>query len=369
MKIYKKKAGVTLSSLPAFAEASAEELRVLLLFWEKETLSAEEIASLLSLPVGEAKDALAFWRGGGALTGATAKEKAAPEEKKATDAKRALLAQVEALKNRPVPSADVLPVYPEGELAKAIEEGDLSSFIAECQAIHRKQYSPGDINTVVALHKELHLPTDYICLLIAYCKSAVHCDTQEAEGANGEEKKSKKREKQKLPMRYVETTAFDLFDRGITTTDALTAYIERRTRYGEAEKFIRETFGLKDRRLAAFEEEIIERWFGAYGYNRAVILAAYEAAAASTSNITLKYTDGIVTRWNKAGCKNIADVHALIEKEKTERSAAKTAAAGGKKGLSAAAIKEKEDMRSLEVDDFFAKALTRSYDSVKPDSE
>ncbi len=364
MKEYKKKAGVTLSSLPAFAEASAEELRVILLFWEKETLSAEEVSSLLSLSLGEAKDALSFWRGSGALTAVTAKEKAKEnkkEENKDT-AKETLLAQVEALKSRPVPTTDTLPVYPEGMLAQFIEEEDLASFVSECQSIHRKQYSPSEIGTVVALHKELHLPTDYICLLIAYCKKAIHYDL----GGKGEEKKAKK-ERQSLPMRYVETTAFDLFDRGITTTEALTAYIEKRTRYGAEEKFLRETFSLGDRRLAAFEEEAFSRWFETYGYNRAVILAAYDEAAASsqTNAVKINYVDGILSRWNKEGCKTIADVQVLREKEKAARAAAKTGAQKGGRGLSAAAIKEKEDMRSLAVDDFFAKALARSYDNEK----
>ena len=61
--------------------------------------------------------------------------------------------------------------------------------------------------------------------------------------------------------------------------------------------------------------------------------------------------------------KSLADVDALAEKERASRPTPKS---GGKRGLSAAAEKEKDDMRSLEVEDFFAKAIERSYSAEDP---
>ena len=85
----------------AFFNASAEELRVLALILSRdEPISAEDIETGARLDgLGDAKDALAFWRGAGLIKTAVAK-------KEATDA-----AETVKSKKKPVRSADELPEY------------------------------------------------------------------------------------------------------------------------------------------------------------------------------------------------------------------------------------------------------------------
>lgn len=360
MKEYKLKTGVSLSSLAAFSEASEGELRVLcLLASAPHPLSAEELAALLGSDIGAVKDALSFWRGGGAVTGTTRKEEALrdtpsePPKKKATaeaekngavSSGEKLKETVEKTKHRPVKQEDRLPDYSPAEAAQILEEDNLATFVSACEGVYGKSFSPRDTATVLGLYRELALPTDYILLLLAYC--------QGDEGGRG-----------KKPMRYVEKVAFTLFDEGIRTAEALTAYIDEKTRFRTDERELRRILGMSDRPLTAKEETLFPRWLSEYGFSLSVVKRAYDLCAGARNKYDVSYMEGILSRWNKAGCKSLADVDALAEREKASRPAPK---GGGKRGLSAAAEKEKDDMRSLEVEDFFAKAIERSYSTEDP---
>lgn len=351
MKEYRFKKGVSLSALPAFSEAQAEELRVLCLLCHSDTpLTAEELSALLGADIGDVKDALSFWRGGGAITAAVRKTAEAAREQKAPaqeepPAERDTRSQklkeaVSTHSHRPVKHADSLPDYSAAEAASIVQKEDLASFIAECQSVYGKEFGPRDTSVVLGLYHELSLPADYILLLIAYCQGM-------DETVRGTK-----------PMRYVEKVAFSLFDEGVRTTEALTAYIDQKSRFGAEEKELRRTLGLGDRPLTAKEETLFPRWLGEYAFPLSVIKRAYDLCADHKNKYNADYMEGILSAWNKAGCKTAADVEAYLTRE---REKAPPAAKGGKKGLSAAAIKEKDEMRSFDVDNFFANALTRSY--------
>lgn len=304
----------------AFFHASEEELRVLaLIAMSTEPLSAEELVILARLEsLGDAKDALAFWRGAGLIK---------------TETKRRETETVSAEntpKKAPVRSADELPSYTGKELSALIENGNLASFIEACQEIYGKVLSPTDINILVGIREELHYDCETICLILSYY------------GA-----------KAQRPMKYIEKVSFSLFDRGILSFEEVEAYIEKKRRAETREGELRRLLGIGERALTSKEEEAFIRWCEEYNYDAAVITLAYEQAVAATGKASVAYMDKIVTRWNTAGCKTAADVNALIEKEKTEKAA-------GKKPKSAGAA-EKEEMRSFDPDDFFSHALDRSY--------
>ncbi len=324
MKRYVRSAKAICKS-EAFFSASAEELRVLcLLEVAEKPLSAEDLFALGKLDsLGDAKDAIAFWRGAGLVKTAIGKpKKEASEEEEAPSHATS--------SKKPVRSADELPVYSGAELSGLIEKGNLASFIEACQETYGKVLSSTSINILVGLREELHFDCEYIYLLVSYY---------------GKEMKK--------PMRYVERVAFSLFDRGILTFEQLEAYVEKDRLMHTREGALRKLFGMGDRALTAKEEEAFKRWCTEYGYDDALIGLAYDMTVGATGKASVAYTDKIITRWNTAGCKTAADAAALIEKEKAEKMAVKKP----KKTADA----EKDAMRSFEVDDFFAHALDRSY--------
>ncbi len=330
--------GSPLTSVEAFRGASEAELRVLcLLLAAKTPMSAEELhegASLASL--GDAKDAIAFWRGAGLIKAESAGKKAhTADTPAAAEGER----EQGKKKKSPVRSADALPEYSGKELSELIEKNALPPFIEACQEIYGKVLSTTDINILVGLREELHLDGDYICLLLAHYG-----------------------ERAKKPMRYVEKVAFSLYDRGILTYAQLEQHVEKKQRMRTREGALRRLFGMGERALTSREEEAFVRWCEEYGYGDEMIGLAYDLTVGATGKASVAYADKIISRWNTAGCKTPADAHALLERERAEKATTKKKPQSAKEA-------EKDSMRSFEVDDFFARALDRSYGRKKKDDK
>ena len=305
-----------ISRLGAFFSASADELRVLFVIREKGSVSAEELRTLLSLSDADVRDALAFWRGAGAISVGEAEDKAPP---------------------KPLLSADALSPYSPAEASRLIEKENLASFVEACQATHGKVLSPTDIDVILGLHDQLGFSCEYICLLIAFLERY-----------------------EKKPMRYVEKVAFSLYDKGVLSIEELNAYIEKKTRSEMREGNLRKLFGIGARALTTKEDECFLRWTEEYGYDDSVIGLAYDITVGSTNEATVAYADKILRRWYESCCKSLPAVEEFIEKEKASRGSAN--ASQKKKKPSE---KEKDDMRSFDVDDMFAHALARSYGDKK----
>ena len=315
MKAYKLTALDPLT-LGAFRTASADELRVLYAVKARGSVTVDELKNLLSQGEGDLRDAIAFWRGAGVLS-----ECAEGENRKKT-----------------VESADELAPYSPSEAAEMIERENLASFIEVCQETYGKVLSPVDIEILLGLHDQYSLPEEYICLLLAFLTRY-----------------------ERKPMRDVEKVAFSLYDRGIVTVEALTEYIEKKSRDESREGRLRKLFGIGTRALTKKEDECFLRWCEEYGYDDAVIGLAYDITVGATGKATVAYADKIIRRWFEAGCKSLPAVEEFIEKEKASRPKKET----GKR--TSAAEKEKKGLSSLDVDDMFAHALARSYGTDKKD--
>ena len=320
MKRYCLNTEIELASLPAFRAAEALELRLLCLMLASPdaTFSQEELAARLSVSAEETMCALAFWHGAGVIAPSTA-DKPAASEPSATPTPQ----------KKPLRSEDRLPTYSAATRAEIISEKSLASFIEVCQETYGKVFSDMDVNIVIGLHEHLALETDTICLLIAFCTEHGH-----------------------KPMRYIEKVAFSLYEQGITTTEALTAYIEKKHRTESREGHLRRLFGIGDRALSSKEEAAFMRWCEEYGYDDAVIGIAFDMTVNKTGKASIPYADKLISGWNTAGCKTAADVEAHLEQESKSRPQAATG-----KSKSAG----KKVAQSFDIDDFFAAALERSY--------
>lgn len=330
MKRYKIADGAVLHTLSAFSGASAAELRVLFILKEMgEAMDGKSVAALAALSEEDAQDALSFWRGAGALVAEDAAQTAQEKIRKAA--------------KKPTASADKLSPYSPEEASVLIEKENLASFIELCQQTYGKVLCPSDIEMLLGLHDQLQLDCEYICLLVAFCVE------------NG-----------RKPMRYIEKVAFSLYDRGILTVDALNDYIEKKHRQDSREGKLRRMFGIGDRALSKKEDECFLRWCEEYGYDDSVIELAFDVTVNAVGRASVPYADKILRRWHEAGGKNIFEIQELMEKDKENR----TVEGAGKKKPKAVDA-EKADMRSFDVDTFFAHALNRSYgaDDKKDDKK
>ena len=144
----------------------------------------------------------------------------------------------------------------------------------------------------------------------------------------------------KKSLRYIEKTAFSLYDGGIVTPDALADYIEKVNLQRSAEGKIRSLFGMKDRELTTKEKKFIEKWIVTFGYDIEIIKKAYEKTVDAIHEPSPAYANSILERWNKEGLKTLSDIEAA-EAEKLPGEG------------------------SFDTDDFFEAALKRSMANMK----
>ncbi len=329
-KSYQIKKGVLASQSSVFSEASAEELRLLLVLHENEDgLPLSALADAASLSVKETEAALSFWRGAGIVKAKKAEKAEKTEKAEAPDGDKA-----PKEKKKPVEQNEGLPSYSIAHIADATKEEGLASFFSACEQIHGKELNETEISILLWMHEELALDCEYILILLAFCEG------------NG-----------RKPLRYTQKVAHSLFDKDIVTVKDLTAYIERKNKALSREGGLRRMFGIGERKLTAKEEECFLRWCTEYNYGDDIIGLAFDITVDATGKAAVAYADKIIQSWNAAGVKTVADAERLVEENRQARNPASKKG----KGLSQEAKAESREMQSFDVDDFFTHALERSY--------
>lgn len=309
-----------LTASPSLAEASRTELRVLVAMLELSSGTPEEIAKAALCTEHDALAALQFWRGAGAICIEEADAAPTPKNEK-----------------KPMRHEAKLAAMGSEHTAAVIEENELSSFLDACQQTAGQVFTPNDIEITIGLFEQLGLSPEYILTLVAYCY--------------GMDKRS---------MAYVEKVAFSfVLDKDIKTPEALNAHIEALDRMHSAEGKLRSLFGIGERALTKKEKDAFFKWLNEFGYKQDMIEAAYDQTVNSTGRASVPYADKILSHWHAAGCKTVKDA---------EECNAREAAALPKKSKKKEPTdleKEREENRSFEVDDFFKRALERSYGKKK----
>ena len=79
-------------------------------------------------------------------------------------------------------------------------------------------------------------------------------------------------------------------------------------------------FGLTGRNPGETEREMIERWFGEYGFTKEVVLEACNRTMEATHNPSFRYADKILSDWRKAGVHSLNDISVLDEQYKGQKS-------------------------------------------------
>ena len=297
----------------ALREASADDLRVLLVFLER---GAERIARDAGVSQARADAALDYWREAGILTEGIGTEP--------TEAKKTLR-----------PADELAPATGE-ETAEIIRRRDLSGVIDEAQRLLGKTFNTTEIGIVAGLAEQLELEPAYILTLISWCHN-----------------------RGKDSLRYVERTAFSLVSEGVETLAQLEAYIARREASESGIGQIRKMFGIGERALTKTEEKRFTQWLTDDKFPVEVIGIAYDITVEATGKVSLAYIDKILSKWKEAGCAgSVEEVERFIEREKAERGQA--AAQNNGRGP-----KHDPIPSTYDSGDFFARAVERSYQKKK----
>ena len=321
------------TELPSFAEASAEDLRVLLALLkcgcdaDRATLCA-----VAACDEDELSLSLQFWRGAGLLSLTRSKKAEKTEEAPKKE---------EAKPKRALRSEDKLYEANSAELADKINKGNLQALIDACQQTVGKILNTSEINIIVGMHDQLSLEGEYILMLVSYCYGNNKCS-----------------------MKYVEKVAFSLCDKGILTAKALEVYLEERKKFASFEWQIKKMFGIGDRDFTKKQEEYVLKWELEYKYGIEIVGLAYDITVDNINKVDFRYIDKILSGWHEKGLNTEREVQEHEEKEKASRKeenekrnadTAQKSREGGKQSKSSVGY------NSFDVDDFFSKAVERSY--------
>ena len=324
------------TELPSFSEASAEDLRVLLALLKCGCdCDRETLCDAACCDGDELSLALQFWRGAGLLS--LARSKKADKTPQAEEKPK----KEEEKPKRALRSEDKLYEANSAELADKIDKGKLQALIDACQQTVGKILNTTEINIIVGMHDQLSLEGEYILMLISYCY-----------------------ENNKSSMKYVEKVAFSLCDKGILTAKALEAYLEERKKFASFEWQIKKMFGIGDRDFTKKQEEYVLKWELEYKYGIEIVGLAYDITVDNINKVDFRYIDKILSGWHEKNLRTEREIQAHEEKEKASRKEendkrnAETAQKnreGGKQNKSSVGY------NSFDVDDFFSKAVERSY--------
>ena len=345
-KLYKKSPA---ASAESFSEATADELRVLVVLMESEgeSLTYKEIAARASVSAARAKSATALWRADGVLDKAPKVD--VIDVSPATVAATAITAGNSTNKNNDNVKDEFAErfssdMYEERsvETAKTIRDGELAQLLEDCaMLLDKPALSTEEVKKITSVYSQLSLSAEYISTL------ALHL------AQSG-----------KLTAVNLAKRAEALAERGVDSLEALCLYIEDEKSENGTDKEFRRLFGIWNRKLSKAEREYFKKWSEDYGYSTEIVGEAYGIMTANNASggVSLKYIDTILTHWHEAGCKTVAQCRAEEERSRAEKAEKN----GGKIGRKKPEAKPK--FVDFDVEDAFQRALQRSYGNGENDN-
>ncbi len=321
-----------LTEKECFAEASREELRVLLalISLNGAFASEEELARAAGVSVARCRSALVLWQECGVLTESDERATVIDEFTERRDTK----------KRYDKPSESV---------AASVRDAGLAAFLEECATMMGiPALSTEEIKDLEYIITDLGVSTEYVLVLIAHLIDR----------------------KKNVTPRNLTLEVQSLIRKGIDTVEALEAHIMQIEKTSAEEWEFRQRFSYY-RVLSPTEKKYVERWYREFGFSIEIIYAAYGVATKTTAqNIPYSKMDRILASWHEAGCTTVSECLdkgeayriARIEEQKSaekENREAELAASG------AARPKTKSDKNAkyndFDTEDALMAALRRSY--------
>ncbi len=285
--------------------------------------------------------ALAFWRGAGVITqgGKTRASKKVATASQAQVAPAEVSETPSTVQEVVTPKAKVirntdLPRYTTEELTKLLESRkELLGLINECQRIWGKMFNTHEVNIILGLVDYLGLEFDYVLSLLAYCQGV-----QERRG---------------MPksLRYVEKTAYGLYDEGVQDVSALNAKIQQMAYMAETEGKLRTLFGMGSRALTPKEKKCFSTWLYDFGYDMEIIRMAYDVTVDAKGAPNISYMNSVLANWHKEELRTPEAIRHAQELHKQSQ---------GGQSKPAGQRSAPPSSGSFDTDDFFSAAVRRS---------
>ena len=224
-----------------------------------------------------------------------------------------------------------IPHYTSEELADLLESRtDTKNFIDECTQVWGRMLNVHEINVLLVLVDYLGLEWEYVLTLLAFCVGNM------------------KKQDRKCTMRYVESTAYGLYDEGIQDVAALQEKIRRMEDMADSEKRLRQLLGIGERQLTSAEKKAFSKWLYDFGYDLEIITYAFEVTVDAKGKYSMKYMDAVLTNWYNEKLRTPDEIKAANERFRAEHQKPGQGRTGSAK------------QGSFDTDDFFNAAVRRS---------
>lgn len=258
----------------------------------------EELLSLVSdrFEREEALLALAFWRGCGVIKTDARKKSPSAQRARALPEKREEPEKSEPAKK--VIDVDEAPFYSSKDLADAAEKmPEFKNLVSFAEERLEKVLNTSELAKLYSFLDYLKLPADVVMLVMEDCCS--------------QGKKS---------LRYLSKVLLSFADEEINTYEKAEAYFLAKKERTGYERYVRNLFGIGDRKLSRPEAECVLAWKENFGYGEEMLDAAYEKTVAAAKNPTIKYMHKILESWHSAGIRTPDAIQAAPQGEKAPKS-------------------------------------------------
>lgn len=209
-------------------------------------ISADGIAKALGIPAQQVKNAMEYWSDKG----------------------------YDIFNRQKISSVADKSRYSAGEIsAFAQKDSDLAALYEIAEAELKKPLSTSDMQTIIWIYKDLGLSAAAIIFLFSFAKLNDKCK-----------------------MRFIEKTAIEWAEQGITDFEKSEAKVKELEKALDYEKRIKKLFGI-DRNFSASEKSIITDWLHTIKPTKDQLLKAYDICIEQTGDFSARYINGILFNW------------------------------------------------------------------------
>ncbi len=255
--------------------ATADQLRVILYLCRHNTqdITPSEIAGVLGINLEQVLDCLDFWVQAGLVRHANVQPKARPISGKAHAGMSHMTRE---------------------EIAKAGAEDERLTFLMrEAQNKFGHLLRQNESELLAWLYCEEGMDVSVILMLISYAVSIGKPST-----------------------RFLEKTAVEWLNAGVTDLSGAEEMIAQRTKEELCEKTAACAFGIRDRKLSRQEKTLFALWVNEMGYDRPMLETAYDICVDATGQYNVAYIKGIIERWHKDGIHTLDDLKKTASEKK-----------------------------------------------------
>ena len=186
-----------------------------------------------------------------------------------------------------------IPVYSTEQVNRLAQDEEFSQLLYIAQKYMNKVFTPRDCQVFAYLYEGLSMSSELLEYLVEYCVQNGH-----------------------ISVRYMETVAMSWHEKGIRTALEAKDYSASYNRDSFA---VMKAFGINNRKPAAPEQKLMDKWFRDYGFSREVVLEACSRTITAIHNPSFQYADKILSDWQKAGIRGLTDIKDLDAKRTAAR--------------------------------------------------